>query len=310
MNMKKIILPVTHTRVFSASPYGGNPCPVVFNADQLTSQEMCTIAAQFMQETVFVCSPQNDGSDVRLRYFVPNHEMEMCVHATVGCTTVLIQKGFLNKTTVQIETPLGIISANSETSSDNLLNIIVEQFPPRFSQDNPSISQVAKALGINVSDIDITVGPVQSVSTSRAKLMVPLKDSEVLNSLNPDFEYLWEICDQYETTGFYPFSIEHREESPIVSARQFPKRAGYNEDSATGVAACALGSYLVEHHVFKEKESGWHKVQINQGFSMKKPSVIYAESFVQGSEIIKTQIMGQAVIESDKTIMIDKTVQN
>lgn len=38
-----------------------------------------------------------------------------------------------------------------------------------------------------------------------------------------------------------------------VKARQFPKGAGYNEDPATGVAACALGAFI---HAKNKKRAG------------------------------------------------------
>jgi hypothetical protein len=38
---------VIHTRVFAATPTGGNPCPVVPFADQLTAEEMLRMAQRF-----------------------------------------------------------------------------------------------------------------------------------------------------------------------------------------------------------------------------------------------------------------------
>lgn len=43
---------------------------------------------------------------MRLRYFVPRHEMEMCVHATVAAVVLLGRGGALPEAAT-IETPLG-----------------------------------------------------------------------------------------------------------------------------------------------------------------------------------------------------------
>ncbi|HEX6779941.1 MAG TPA: PhzF family phenazine biosynthesis protein [Ktedonobacterales bacterium] len=76
--MASIMVPVVYTRVFGATPKGGNPCPVVGDADALTTEQMQGLAAQFGVETAFVLAPQHVGADLRLRYFVPLYEMEMC----------------------------------------------------------------------------------------------------------------------------------------------------------------------------------------------------------------------------------------
>jgi trans-2,3-dihydro-3-hydroxyanthranilate isomerase len=82
---------VRHLDVFARSPGGGNPCPVVLAADGLRDDEMLAIAAHFGEETAFV--RRGDGGRLRLRYFVPRHEMSMCVHATIAAITVLVDTG-------------------------------------------------------------------------------------------------------------------------------------------------------------------------------------------------------------------------
>jgi predicted PhzF superfamily epimerase YddE/YHI9 len=70
---------VQHWRVFPRGAAGGNPCPLVTDARELTAGQMRAIAAHYGHESGFVTSLS--GSTVRLRYFVPRQEMRMCVHA-------------------------------------------------------------------------------------------------------------------------------------------------------------------------------------------------------------------------------------
>ena len=65
------------TTVFSDGPGGGNPAPVFLDADSMTSEEMQKAAAELGQEAVFVLRPETDDCDVRLRYFVPDHELSI-----------------------------------------------------------------------------------------------------------------------------------------------------------------------------------------------------------------------------------------
>lgn len=308
--MNKLNLPVVHTRVFGATLEGGNPCPVVLNADHLAVEQMQSLAAHFKSETAFVLTPKHHNSDFCLRYFVPQHEMEMCIHATVGTITALISRQILTRSPIQFDTPLGTISATWE-SDEKGLHVAVEQFPPIFIEKNPSRAEVSNVLRIPETAIDLEVGPIQSVSTSRPKLMVPICDRTVLDDMQPDFEQLWSLCDQYQTTGLYPFTTQTPKLAHLsVLARQFPKRAGYNEDPATGVAACALGAYLTEYAIKGKKLDGWHTFQVGQGYAMGCPSIIQAESFVEEGRIVRTRIRGQAIIISDEAISVDQLKGN
>lgn len=299
--MTKKIVPVIHTVVFSAGPGGGNPCPVVFDCEQFTGREMRLFAAHYMEETAFVIPSEKIDCDIRLRYFVPNHEMEMCVHATMGAIAAQAHKSVFNKKEVQVETSMGKIAVVYE-QCDGYYEVTVGQFLPRFSTDNPNISQVAAALNVNEEAFDLTFGPIQSVSTSRAKLMVPVKDRKTLDSLSPQFEYLWQLCAEHNITGFYPFTIETVQGKTIIYARQFPNRAGYNEDAATGLAACALGAYLSQYEIIGSKADGWHTFEIHQGYAMGRPSVLYAEILIKDEEISDVRIKGKVEITMEELL--------
>lgn len=281
---------VVHTVVFSYQQGGGNPCPVVLGGDQYSTEEMQAMTKAFMQETVFVCRSDNAECDFRLRYFVPLHEMGMCVHATIGCATVLVAKGLADKSPIRFETQFGTVCVEWARRGTEV-DVAVAQFLPTFSERNPTVQEVCKALGISAAQL--APYPIQSVATSRQKLMVPLKDRETLDRLQPDFGYLWQLCDEYDTTGFYPFAPGQADGQDVFFARQFPKRAGYDEDPATGVAASALGVYLVQSAGFPSQQ-GWNSFKILQGFAMGKPSVITSAVFLSGDEITATRIMGTA----------------
>ncbi len=174
-----------------------------------------------------------------------------------------------------------------------------------FLEENPSPEEVASALRIPESALALEVGPIQSVSTARAKLMIPVRDWMTLDEMEPDFEQIWKLCDQYHTTGFYPFTIQTKRAETHAEARQFPKRAGYNEDPATGIAACALGAYLTAHEVFSHQTPDWHTYRIEQGHAMGRPSVIFAEALVKEGQIVKTRLGGTAWITAEEMIPIE-----
>ncbi len=294
-------LHVIHTTAFGLTPEGGNPCPIVFGGEQLSDAQMQTLAAGFGAETAFVLPSDRGECALRLRYFVPQHEMEMCGHATVATVAVLAAQGRFDAPSISVETPLGPLAVSWERDARGV-RVTVEQFPPRFGGEGVA-ADVAGVLGLPETALARKLGPIQSVSVSRAKLMVPIRERPDLDALRPDFERLWALCDTYDTTGFYPFATD----SGRIWARQFPKRAGYNEDPATGVAACALGAYLVEHAVFGEKTEGWHNLDIEQGHAMGRPSLIEVGVRVEQGQVVCTRMSGRAMIlrEEERSLAAD-----
>lgn len=73
---------------FSNNPHMGNLAGVVTNAENLTDVEMQQIAAKVgASETAFILPSKN--ADIRIRWFTPNTEVGMCVHATIAALGVL-----------------------------------------------------------------------------------------------------------------------------------------------------------------------------------------------------------------------------
>lgn len=289
---------VFHTTVFSDGPGGGNPCPIVLDADELSAQQGISLAARFMAETVFVISATKPLANFGLRYFVPRHEMEACVHGTIAAVTVLRTLEKLTTPHVQIETALGPISVEWSEDGGKLI-VTVNQFAPEFATQNPTAQEVAEVLRLPRTSSIRGDLPIVSVSTSRHKLIIPLESAEMLDQLQPDFEALWSLCDRFNTTGLYPFSpLKDRR---AYAARQFPRRVGYNEDPATGVAACALGAYLSRFHT---KGEGWNSFEILQGRAMGRPSRIIAKVFLEEGLVSKASVTGDAEILNREVVPI------
>lgn len=272
---------IYNTTVFSYDGKGGNPCPVVLDADKLTFDEMMDIAKEYKLEVGFVLKSEDQSCDYQFKYFVPTKEMEMCVHATIACVSVLKRIGKLNKSIFSVETLAGIIDIEI-IENDLDFSVKVKQRKSEMSDQVIDKFEVAKAL--NISENQLLDYPIKNVSTSRFKLIVGLKNLDILNSLTPNYDYLWEVCEKVESTGFYPFV---KEESNVYHARQFPNKTGYLEDSATGVAASALGVYVndVMKHPFET-------IRVYQGFAMNSPSEITVMNGVESNFVI-----GKATIE-------------
>lgn len=98
--------------VFTAGHNGGNPAPVVLNADAMSDYDMQEVARSTGHESGFVKSmPANSESDFSLHFWVPNHPMEMCGHVTVGTVWLMKTLGMLTRNELIITTLSGNVRA-------------------------------------------------------------------------------------------------------------------------------------------------------------------------------------------------------
>ena len=283
-----------HTIVFQEREGGGNPCPVTLEADGMTEEEMRDLSARTGEESAFLQRSTRADCALRARYFVPNGELGLCVHATIGAVSVLVRRGLLTASPISLETGLGPVRVEGAWREGEL-EVSVDQFAPAFGPEIRETEEIGRALGIGPDDLAPL--PVRSASTSRSKLMIPLTSRAVLDGLRPEFEELWSLCDRYGVSGFYPFVLERAEAGEAVCrARQFPNRSGYLEDPATGVAASALSAYLIAGGLVPVRE-GWNRCTVYQGQAMGRPGVIGADCLVENGAITRTRVRGRALVE-------------
>lgn len=258
--------------VFAAGPNGGNPAPIVVDAAGMTDADMQSVAKAYGHESGFVLPAAADtGCDFDFRFWVPNHEMSMCGHATIGCVWLLDSLGKLPSTTVSILTKSGRVDARVVGRSTEGADVEISQ-PRGIVEPLPDVetqtADIISVLGIDASQL--ADYPIQNSRTSRVKTLVALKSEAVLSNLRPDFSRMEEICTRIGSTGLYPYAILDKEKQ-IFDARQFPQSSGYPEDAATGIAASALAFGLLENGTVERSE---RQITIHQGRAMSRPSAI------------------------------------
>ncbi|MDR7009351.1 PhzF family phenazine biosynthesis protein [Paraburkholderia strydomiana] len=262
-------------RVFPSGPGGGNPAPVVLDADAMPADAMKAIAAHYGHESAFVCMPHDAANTMRLRFFVPEHEMEMCGHATLGALWLLRRLGRWTSRVATLETLSGIVDARY---CEHTQSIAVSQ--PKGSVvpvgDETLRARICDVLRINVEELD-SLGIVNA-TTSRTKTLIPVRSVQRLNSLTPSLDDVQELCDALGSTGLYPFAVESAE--PLnVHARQFPRSSGYPEDAATGIAAAAMLYGALHYRLLAH---GASDMIVHQGYAMGKPSCILVRMRIPG----------------------------
>ena len=274
-------------KVFSAGPGGGNPAPIVLDASQLDAAQMQKIAAAYGHESAFVLPAQDRNNDFRFRFFVPNHEMEMCGHATVGALWLLRRNGLWTTPQARVETLSGLVvgrlaSAASSPLMDPLTDPLIsaqgtdakriEVSQPEGAvyplTDKEIIDTLMKVLNLRAGDM-MPLSVLNS-KTSRIKTLIALRSPDVLHALRPDFASVEAVCAALDSTGLYPFAVEDSKRH-VFHARQFPRSSGYHEDAATGIAATAL-LYGLRYYGFSP--AAGESITVKQGLAMGRPSEI------------------------------------
>ena len=98
---------------FTSQLFGGNPCAVVFGADDLSDQQMQIIAQEMnLSETAFVL--KSDKADFGARYFTPTEEIPLAGHPTISVFHSLLElcEAEGKNSVYSLELPAGVIKLN------------------------------------------------------------------------------------------------------------------------------------------------------------------------------------------------------
>jgi len=283
-------------RVFPAGAGGGNPAPIVLEADGMSEEAMRGIARAYGHESGFVLRPAK-GADFRMRYFVPAHEMEMCGHATVGALWLLRKTGRWTGESATIETASGLVRGHVRNPGSDGEYIEITQPAGRLQAvDNAAqLARIAEVL--RVAAVDLLPLPVLNAATSRVKTLIGLRSVALLDALKPDFAAMQAVCEEIGSTGLYPFAVASTEQR-IFHARQFPKSSGYPEDAATGIAAAALLFGLREYGLVPADGGA---VTVRQGRAMGAPSEIRLRFEIDAAGAVTGCFVGGAVEEDRRS---------
>lgn len=277
---------------FAKSIEGGNPAGVVLNADSLSEEIMKKIAAIIgFSETAFVS--HSDLADFRVRFFTPNEEVDLCGHATIATFSTLLTLGLLKPSKYSQETKAGVLDVEIK---DNF-TILMNQNLPSYHQVIDK-QEIADSLNINTASMMEEL-PVQIVSTGLRDIMIPMKNIDLVNAIQPDYEKVSQISRKYNAIGYHIFTLEARSGSNAY-CRNLAPLYGIPEEAATGMSNGALACYLYHYGQIKPEDAS--HIVIEQGYSMGKPSEIMVKLRTEGKEVIEVKVGGTALNLSETEI--------
>ncbi|MFO1185627.1 MAG: PhzF family phenazine biosynthesis protein [Bauldia sp.] len=291
--------------VFTDTPLAGNPLAVVLDSEGLTAETMQAIAAEFsLPETVFVLPAERAVHSARVRIFTPKTEMPFAGHPTIGTAVLLATERFgaaeqdgERDAMVILEEGIGPVRCGVRLTAKSAHAIFDAPRLPSEVAFAGDADAVAAGLGLARNEIGFENHRPCSFEAGLAFLFVPVRNLAAIRKALPQ-------SPAFERIG-QPVYLYTRETVSVgrqFHARMFGSGIGIHEDPATGSAAAALAGVIGR---FDRPVHGTHRMVIEQGFEMGRPSLLFLEVDTgEGGAPSAVRVGGDAVVVARGTLAI------
>ncbi len=279
--------PFMQVDAFTTRPLAGNPCAIIFDADDLDAPTMQAIARENnLSETAFVLRSQI--ADVRARYFTPESEIPLAGHPTIATIFALVTTNRLalkgDVTTISLELRDGPITVEVFAQKGIVQQVVMSQRRPQFlAQYDPAL--VLPIWGLAADDLVPDV-PLQTVSTGTPQLMIPVRNLDALRKINFNLSAYQKFQAQADFFSTHVFCRQ----GATPSGQTFARHIDSMEDPFTGSATGGMAAYL------------WHYGLIDtptfvaeQGHWMQRPGQAQVEVVGPRDQIETVKVGGSAV---------------
>lgn len=285
---------------FTDRPMGGNPCAVVFDADDLSSATMQAIAQEMnLSETAFVM--RSKIADFRVRYFTPAEEIPLAGHPTIATTFALVQSGRLKltsgHTTIKLELQVGPIQVDIYGDEGSIERIVMTQKKPQFLREYAP-AEIAPLFHLDPEDL-LTDVPIQTISTGTPQLMIALKNHDVLRKAYVDIPAYVAFRSKADFFSPHLFCLDGATSNGRTFARHFGTPPDTFEDPFTGSATGGMAAYLWHYGLIDDST-----FIAEQGHWMNRPGQAWVEVIGPRENIETVRVGGQAAAILDGNLTL------
>ncbi|MEL6818470.1 MAG: PhzF family phenazine biosynthesis protein [Pseudomonadota bacterium] len=283
--------------VFTREAFTGNPLAVVFGADELSTEQMQTIAGEFnLSETAFVCQPENVVHSASLRIFTPTKELPFAGHPTVGSAIAHATRNNADTSVdqlVTLEEKLGLVRCALKHDGEWFAELDAPALP-RAIEAPLDREAFALALGLTKEDLYLDNHDVGMFATGNVFIFIPLKGLEAMHRMNVDGAAIGALAPSIdgEPAEIYVYCRETVDHTCKWHARMFAPHMGIPEDPATGSAAVSFAGQIERYDGLAE---GPNVYWIEQGVEMGRPSRIRLEVTTRSKIMHGIRVGGYAV---------------
>jgi len=221
--------------VFTKERFGGNPLAVVHDADELSTAQMKSIAAEFnLSETVFVMKPEGPAHSAKVRIFTPKVELPFAGHPTVGTAVLLaelraVETGGMRDALVILEEKIGPVRVGVRMSEDGHLPSFSEFDGPQVAVaagEPPAPEDIAQALGLIPAEIGFSNHRPTLFDAGVKVLFVPVASRQVLAKAAPNMAHWSQALGDASQLGAYVYCNQPEHVKAHYRARQFAPEHG------------------------------------------------------------------------------------
>lgn len=300
--------------VFTDTPLTGNPLAVVDLREQsLNDDLMQLLAKEFnLSETVYLQAPENPVHTAKLRIFTPDRELPFAGHPTVGAAIALARNGIadgLSTGLVLMEEKIGPIRAAVKIEGEKALRTggfaefdLIDL--PEETSWSPEKDDVALALGLGPHQIGFENHMPTDFDGGLPYFCIPVADMHALNSVQAKASLFSEVfAGGRGHDNCYIYTRETVGANSHFACRMLWNINGaVREDPATGSAASSLIGAIVK---FDAPTEGMHRMTLEQGFAMGRPSHIGLELEINATgSLVAARMGGDAVCVAEGTLHI------
>lgn len=293
--------------VFTDEPFGGNQLAVFPDARGIPEHRLQDVAREFnLSETTFVYPPSDQAHTRRVRIFTPGTELPFAGHPTVGTAHVLASIGDLplatDKTRIVFEELVGPVpvTIHAEGGQPTFCQLAVAKLPEE-GPPAPPRGALAEALGLVPDDLLDGDWAPRGYSCGVPYLFVAVRDRAAVARSRVKIDAWERTLEGTWAPEVFIFSRDGERHGSDLHARMYAPAFGIGEDPATGSAAAAMAGYLVRREPPRDGTRRW---RLEQGFEMKRPSILEIEADVAAGEITDVRVGGSTVIVCEGTMEI------
>jgi PhzF family phenazine biosynthesis protein len=292
---------------FTLTPFTGNPAGIVLDADTLSSEDMQKIASEMnVSETVFALKPTDpEQADLRIRWFTPSTEVNLCGHATIALFHAMAEEGYFGLEVDEdqsflVETRSGILTVDVEWK--DMMPYVKFSIPiPRFFPFPDDIAVLCGALGLSEIELSQKVKPQ---ITGEGYCFIPVSDYDSLKTLEPNMHLLRKLNDRHDLHGFAVVTTDTGDKDIDWHMRFFAPSLGVSEDPVTGSANGPMAAYLL-HNGLLDRKKKFFSFKGSQGRFVGRPGIVTVNMTVTNGKPDEIQIAGQAITVLDGTMVMN-----
>ncbi|NMM50844.1 PhzF family phenazine biosynthesis protein [Marinigracilibium pacificum] len=215
---------------FTDRPFKGNPAGVCLLNENLSNNDMLSIAQELgLSETAFVSQP-DDENHFPIRFFSPKMEIPLCGHATLAASKVIFN-------TTDNEDSISFINLNNLILPIRMDGeFIIMEFPIYDTKPQKVSKELLNALGINE-----IINSEYNKETNI--LLIEIGSSKNLQALSPDFD---KLLKSHNSINGVLVTAKSEQPSIDFESRYFWPWSGTNEDPVTGGTHTFLAKYWSE----------------------------------------------------------------